>query len=133
MTGALDERPDVQGRTIPRPRLATRVADALDSGNAILTAGAGFGKTTVLEQALVGRTTPVAWVNSSDRERGPGILVTAIIDAISRVAPGTTDAMAERLATGIEPIDPPAAMRELMAELSRLLVEPLILVIDDAE
>ena len=133
MTGALDERLDHQGRTIPRPRLAARIADALDSGNVILTAGAGFGKTTVLEQALASRTTPVAWVNCSDRERGPGILVTSVIDAISRAAPGTTDAMAERLATGIEPIDPPAAMRELTAELARLLVEPLVLVIDDAE
>lgn len=133
MTGALDERQDHQGRTIPRPRLAARIADALDSGNLIVTAGAGFGKTTVLEQALAGRSAPVAWVNCSDRERGPGILVTAIISAISRVAPGTTDAMAERLATGIEPIDPPAAMRELIAELSGLLVEPLVLVIDDAE
>src|ERR671931_99243 len=133
MTGAVEARPDVQGRTIPRPRLAARIADALDSGNVILSAGAGFGKTTVLEQALAGRTTRAAWVNCSDRERGPGILVTEIIAAISRVAPGTTDAMAERLATGIEPIDPPAAMRELIAELSGLLVEPLVLVIDDAE
>jgi len=133
MTGALDERLDHQGRTIPRPRLAARVADALDSGNVILTAGAGFGKTTVLEEALAARTTPVAWVNCSERERGPGILVTAIIAATSRAAPGTTDARAERLATGIEPIDPPAAMRELIAELTGLLVEPLVLVIDDAE
>jgi ATP/maltotriose-dependent transcriptional regulator MalT len=133
MAGAVDERLDHQGRTIPRPRLAAAIARALDSGNMIITAGAGFGKTTVLEQALAGRKTPVAWVNCSERERGPGILVTAIINAISRVAPGATDAMAERLATGIEPIDPPAAMRELSAELSRLLVEPLVLVIDDAE
>jgi DNA-binding SARP family transcriptional activator len=131
--GALDERLDQPGRTVARPRLAARIADALDSGNLILTAGAGFGKTTVLEQALAGRTTPVAWVNCSDRERGPGILVTEVIAAISRAAPGTTDAMAERLATGIEPIDPPAAMRELIAELSGLLVEPLVLVLDDAE
>ena len=133
MTGALDERLDQQGRAIPRPRLAASIVAALDSGNVILTAGAGFGKTTVLEQALAGRSSPVAWVHCTERERGPGILVTAIIDAISRVAPGTTDALAERLATGIEPIDPPAAMRELIAELSRLLVEPLVLVFDEAE
>ena len=133
MAGAVDERLDRQGRTIPRTQLAERIADGLDSGNVVLTAGAGFGKTTILEQALEGSSTPVAWVSCSDRERGPGILVTAIIDAVSRVAPGTTDALAERLAAGIEPIDPPAAMGELASELSRLLVEPLVLVIDDAE
>jgi DNA-binding SARP family transcriptional activator len=133
MAGALDERLDHQGRTIPRTRLAERISNGLDSGNVVLTAGAGFGKTTILEQALASRSSPVAWISCSDRERGPGILVTAIIDAVSRVAPGTTDALAERLAAGIEPIDPPAAMGELTSELSSLLVEPLVLVIDDAE
>ncbi|HEY7266560.1 MAG TPA: BTAD domain-containing putative transcriptional regulator [Solirubrobacterales bacterium] len=131
--GALDERSDRVGRTIARPKLAARINGALQSGNVILTAGAGFGKTTILEQALADRSTPVAWISCTDRERGPGILVNEIIDTISRAVPGTTDAMAERLATGIEPIDPPAAMRELIAELSGLLVEPLVLVIDDAE
>ena len=50
--GAVDERLDQKGREIPRGRLAARVADALDTGSVILTAGGGCGKTTVLDQAL---------------------------------------------------------------------------------
>ena len=47
--------------------------------------------------------------------------------------PGASDALAERLTSGDEQLDPLAGTRELIAEVSRLLVEPLVLVIDDAE
>jgi DNA-binding SARP family transcriptional activator len=131
--GALDARPGIQGRSIERGRLAGRVRDALDSGSLIITAGAGSGKTTILEQALSDGGGPVAWIGCSDRDRGPGVLLMRIVEAISQATPGASDALAERLVTGIEPIHPPAAMRELIAELSRLLVEPLVVVVDEAE
>jgi ATP/maltotriose-dependent transcriptional regulator MalT len=131
LPGDLDERLEHQGRTITRSRLAARVATALESGSVIITAGAGSGKTTILEQALDART--AAWLSCSDGERTPGTLLMRIVQALAGAAPGTTDAMAERLAAGLERIDVAAATRELTAELSRLLVEPLVLVIDDAE
>jgi ATP/maltotriose-dependent transcriptional regulator MalT/DNA-binding SARP family transcriptional activator len=129
--GALDERLDQVGRTIPRSRLTARIADALDSGNLILTAGAGFGKTTVLEQALDGRST--AWLSCSEAERAAGALMLRIVDAVADAAPGAADAVAERLAAGMQPVEVMATTRELIRDLSRLLVEPLVLVLDDAE
>jgi DNA-binding SARP family transcriptional activator len=131
--GALDAHAETPGRSIERTRLAGRVGDALESGSLIITAGAGFGKTTILDQALRGGAAPVAWINCSEQERAPGVLVMRIVEAISEATPGAADALAERLVTGIEPIDPVSAMRELIAELSRLLVEPLVLVVDEAE
>jgi ATP/maltotriose-dependent transcriptional regulator MalT/DNA-binding SARP family transcriptional activator len=56
-----------------------------------------------------------------------------IMRAIAAAAPGASDALAERLVSGPEQFDPLVATRELIAELDRLLVEPLVLVIDDAE
>jgi ATP/maltotriose-dependent transcriptional regulator MalT len=131
LPGAVDERLQLQGRTIARSRLAAKVASALESGSVIITAGAGSGKTTILEQALDGRT--AAWLSCSDGERAPGTLLMRIVQVLADAAPGTTDAMAERLAGGVERVETRAATRELIAELSRLLVEPLVLVIDDAE
>jgi LuxR family transcriptional regulator, maltose regulon positive regulatory protein len=111
-----------------------RVRDALDSGSLILTAGAGAGKTTVLEQALDATPDDVAWVSCSDTERVSGTLLLRIVHAIARAAPGASDALAQRLGrASSERIDVPAATRELIADLSRLLVEPLVLVVDDAE
>jgi len=129
--GALDARLEIMGRTVRRPRLAARIGRALEAGSVMITAGAGSGKTMVLEQAIEGRT--AAWLSCSEGERAPGTLLMRIVDAVADAAPGASDAVAERLATGMQPVDALATARELMVDLSRLLVEPLVLVIDDAE
>ncbi|MGH2962840.1 MAG: BTAD domain-containing putative transcriptional regulator [Solirubrobacterales bacterium] len=107
--------------------------DALDSGCLLLIAGGGCGKTTILDQALTEVPEPVAWVSSSPTERAPGTLLMRILYAIGAAIPGASDVRAERLATAPEQVDANAAMHGLIAELSRLLVEPLVLVLDDAE
>jgi DNA-binding SARP family transcriptional activator len=61
------------------------------------------------------------------------MLLLRIVDAIRAAVPGAADALAERLAAAPTAIDALAATRDLVAELSRLLVDPLVLVIDDAE
>jgi len=61
------------------------------------------------------------------------VLLIRIVDAIAAAAPGASDALAERLTRGGQQFDPLAAMHELIWESSQLLVEPLVLVIDDAE
>jgi LuxR family maltose regulon positive regulatory protein len=110
-----------------------RIADALGSGAVVLTAGPGYGKTTLLEQVLIDQPRPVAWIGCSATDRSAGILLMRILNAIARVAPGASDALAEQLAAAPEQVDPLAATRELLAEFPRLLVEPLCLVVDDAE
>ncbi len=130
--GAVDARPVAQGRSISRSRLAARVGAALDAGSIILTAGGGCGKTTVLDQAV--RDGPaVAWISCSPADRAPGTLLLQIVEAIAAAAPGASDALAERLGVGIERVDALTAIRELVVELSRLLVDPLVVVFDDAE
>ncbi len=123
----------VSGREIERTRLAARVAEALSSGGVQLTAGAGYGKTTVLDQSVAGAPGSVAWISCSETERAQEVLFKRVLDAVARAAPGASDALAEQLAFPPEPVDVFAAVRELLADLSRLLVEPLVLVIDDAE
>jgi ATP/maltotriose-dependent transcriptional regulator MalT/DNA-binding SARP family transcriptional activator len=129
--GALDQRLDHKGRTIPRGRLAARIADALGRGSLIVTAGAGYGKTMALEQGLEGHVP--AWLSCTEAERAPGTLLVRIVGAVADAAPGASDAVAERLATGVERVEVMATTRELIADLTKLLVEPLVLVIDDAE
>ncbi len=123
-----------RGARIPRARLAERVEDALESGAVIVTAGAGCGKTTILEEALSQERAPAAWIGCSETERVPGALLMRVVTTIAAAAPGASDALAERLAAGLpERIDVRSATSELLAELSRSLVEPLTLVFDDAE
>jgi DNA-binding SARP family transcriptional activator len=123
-------RPDWR---ILRHRLVSRVERALDTGAVLITAGPGCGKTTLLEDAAIRSPHAVAWISCSDADRNPGVFVMRLVDAIAAAAPGASNALAERLRGAPEALDPLAATRELIAELSRLLVEPITVVIDDAE
>jgi LuxR family transcriptional regulator, maltose regulon positive regulatory protein len=122
-----------RGLRIGRTRLAGRVEDALEPGSLVLTAGAGCGKTVTLEQVLGAGTRPFAWVSCSPTARSPGALATMIVNAIAAAVPGSADALAETMAASGERVDGLAITRELIEELSRLLVEPLVVVVDDAE
>jgi hypothetical protein len=132
-TGLIARGEAVTGDRVSRPRLAGRVGDALGVGDVLLIAGAGYGKTSILEESMSGVSSPVAWINCSVTERASGVLLLRILDEIARVAPGASNALAERLAAAPEQVDVFAATRELLAELPRLLVEPLVLVVDDGE
>lgn len=116
---------------VDRPRLSERIRTALDSGSLLLTAGAGFGKTTVLEQAL--EDMAAAWVPVTAAERDPGALLLRIAAGISRTVPGAGGMLGEALALPTGPIDPHAAARRLADELDRLLSDPLVVVVDDGE
>jgi DNA-binding SARP family transcriptional activator len=109
------------------------VRSSLEAGGLVLTAGAGCGKTIAVEQALAGSGWPVAWIACSPASRSPGLFATRIVRAIAAAVPGSADTLAESISTASERIDALAVTRELIADLSGLLVEPLVVVVDDAE
>jgi DNA-binding SARP family transcriptional activator/tetratricopeptide (TPR) repeat protein len=118
---------------IERPELTTRLAASLDRGSVVLVADAGFGKTTALEQALARRAGSSVWLRIARPDRDPGQLVGRLVEAIRVELPGVAEDYAARLAAAIEPVDAEAVARSLVDDLERLLVDPLVIVVDDAE
>ena len=116
--------------TIPRPALVARLAGALDRGGLLLVAPAGAGKTVALEQALCG---DVAWVRCTAADRDPGRFLVHVLDALRGAVSGLGTVLSDRLGTSAAAVDVPSAVGDLASELSNLLVDPLTLVIDDAE
>ena len=121
------------GTRIARPALAERLNRALDAGSLLLVASAGSGKTAALEEALSGRHALAAWVRCAPADADAGRLLRRLVQAISEAAPGAVDLLAERLAVAQERVDARAVGEELVAELDRLLLEQLVIVLDDAE
>jgi ATP/maltotriose-dependent transcriptional regulator MalT/DNA-binding SARP family transcriptional activator len=117
---------------IPRPDVTRRVRGALERGPVLMLAEAGSGKTLALEEALGGWWT-AAWVRCGETDRDPGHLMGSVLVAVRRAVPGAVDVLAERLTAGVGAVDPLPALRDLAAELESLLVEPLVVVLDDAE
>jgi ATP/maltotriose-dependent transcriptional regulator MalT len=124
------------GRHVPvleRPDLRARIHSALDAGSLLLIADAGFGKTTALRDALDHDGPPAAWVRCGDAGGDAGRLIELIIEAIREALPGAVDVLAERMTAARDPVDPEGAAAALGRELGRLLVDPLVVCLDDAE
>ncbi len=124
---------EVTQTRIERPELTGRLASRLQRGSVILVADAGFGKTTALEQALAERGGSAVWVRATRTDRDPGRLVRRLVEAIRAELPGVAEDYAERLSAAVEPVDPESVARNLAEDLERLLVEPLVVAVDDAE
>ena len=119
--------------SIERVGLAARIVGALDAGSLLLIADAGFGKTTALQQGLERGGFGAAWIRCANAGGDAGRLVGLIVEAVCTALPGAADALAERLSTTREPVDPERVASALERELAALLVDPLVIVFDDGE
>ncbi len=122
----------VQAR-IERAELDRRLAQGLDQGSVVLLADAGFGKTTALEQALGRRNGSAVWVRATAADRDPGRLVARLMERVRAQLPGVGEDHARRLARALDPLDARVVAQDLVDDLERLLVEPIVVAFDDAE
>ena len=118
---------------IPRPGLARRIADGLDAGSVMLVAGAGYGKTMALEEALDLGGRRAIWLACEEARGEAGRLLTETVRGLRTAVPGLADVLGDALAGSLERVDVRSATSALLAELEHLLVEPLVIVFDDAE
>lgn len=122
----------------PRPRACAvargRLDELLGRGSqatlTLVSAPAGFGKTTMLAAWLAasipGRST--AWVSLDERDRDPSSFWTYVLLAIDRAAPDTATAALAQLQSGQATID--VVLTALLNELS-VRSEDVTLVLDD--
>ena len=73
---------------IARPALEGRINVALDEGSLLLIAGAGYGKTLVLDAALRARGTRCAWVHCDEAYGDAGRLVRGLVSAVDQGGAG---------------------------------------------
>lgn len=118
---------------ISRPALARRIADGLEAGSVTLVAGAGFGKTMALEEAVELAGHKSIWLSCGDARGDAGRLLTNAVQGLRTAAPGLVDVVGDALAGSLQQLDVESATSALLAELEHLLVEPLVIVFDDAE
>jgi LuxR family maltose regulon positive regulatory protein len=114
--------PPPRPNLVPRPRLVEQMNEGLRLGRklTLITAPAGFGKTTLLSEWAAGLDRPVAWLSldesDSDPRRASAYLVAAL-----RALPGT-----ERLAVPLGEAFLAAVSTQLDARGSILLIEEVL-------
>ncbi|HEV2580613.1 MAG TPA: transcriptional regulator, partial [Ktedonobacteraceae bacterium] len=76
-------RPNV----VSRPRLIERLNESLHRNLTLISAPAGFGKTTLVSEWLAGGHRPAAWLSLDEGENDPARFLTYLVAALQTIAP----------------------------------------------
>jgi LuxR family maltose regulon positive regulatory protein len=124
--------PVALGRLILRPRLMALLNGSLKRPFTLVSAPAGFGKTTLLStwsQSLPANNPRVAWVSLDEEDNNPQLFWTYVLTALQRQEPEQFTSLVMQLQS---PQAPP--LKYLLAKLINMLVEGtdhFLLILDD--
>ena len=122
-------RPLPRASLVCRPHLTARLIQGVAGPITLISAPAGFGKTTLLAQWLSESTTPVAWLALDKEENDPARFLAYLVAAVQTLAPNLG---AEVVGLLHAPQFPPIAalLTALLNDLATIL-DPFVLVLDD--
>ncbi|NNJ11163.1 LuxR family transcriptional regulator [Chloroflexales bacterium ZM16-3] len=121
--------PPLRPQVLLRSRLIARLAAGLQRKLTLISAPAGFGKTTLASTWLADCGRPVAWLSLDSEESDPARFLTYLVAALQRVAPGVGTGVL-RLLQSPQPPPVEALLPTLLNELAAL-PHAAVLVLDD--
>jgi LuxR family transcriptional regulator, maltose regulon positive regulatory protein len=121
--------PPPRPQLVARPRLIARLNEGLHRKLTLISAPAGFGKTTLLADWLAQCERPVAWLSLDMGDNDPARFLTYLVAAVQRIAP----AIGSGVAAALQSPQPPSLDAMLPALLNDLITlsDPCVLVLDD--
>ena len=126
--------PHLPLRTLQRPRVAARLADALDHRLTVVHAAAGYGKSTALA-ALAAEHPPAAWYHLAAEDAEPLVFMEHLLYSLRLALPELSNASQAALEAGSAAAGEArwtAAVAVLADQLHRAAPLPLLLILDDA-
>ncbi|MBF0353316.1 MAG: hypothetical protein HQM11_19975 [SAR324 cluster bacterium] len=121
--------PSVSEQALVRSRLITALNDGLNRRLTVVSAPAGFGKTTLLSQWTSALSCPSVWIALDEEDNSPLRLLHYLLTGIKAIVPEIENSL-EKISHSarIPPIK--TTMSWLMNELERV-AQPIVLVLDD--
>jgi LuxR family maltose regulon positive regulatory protein len=118
-------RPNV----VSRPRLLERLNEGLHCNLTLISAPAGFGKTTLVSEWIAFIERPTAWLSLDEGENDPTRFITYLVAALQTLAPS----IGEGVLSALQSPQPPPIEALLVALLNDLssIQDPFVLVLDD--
>ncbi len=121
--------PPLRGDLIPRPRLVARIQEGITQKLVLVSAPAGYGKTTLLVEWVHQAELPVAWLSLDRTENDPYTFLSHMIACIQTIYPGLGESMLAALdLAGLPPVNSLAAY--LINEMTDKC-GPVVIILDD--
>src|SRR5512134_2084443 len=120
-------------KVVVRTRLIERLSGGLSEGCklTLISAPAGFGKTTLISEWVAGSGSPAAWLSLDERDSDPTRFLSYLVAALQTIAPNLGEGLREVLQAAQS--QPPPTESILTALLNEITTIPdhFILVLDD--
>jgi len=126
--------PELRPGRVPRPSLLARLEQSASAALVIVSAPAGFGKTSLVSEWVRSTSAPTAWVSLDASDNTPVAFWMAVTTALDALFPGVGRSSRELLSAR-QPPAPQALVSTLLNDLAReanaAQPAPSVLVLDD--
>jgi LuxR family maltose regulon positive regulatory protein len=123
--------PSPRPKIVPRPHLIEKLNNSLSSGCklTLISASAGFGKTTLLSEWVASCERPTAWLSLDEGDNDPARFLTYLVTALQTIQPNVGEGVLQILQS---PQPPPieSILTPLLNEITTI-PDYFILVLDD--
>ncbi|MDQ0889659.1 ATP/maltotriose-dependent transcriptional regulator MalT [Paenibacillus sp. V4I9] len=121
--------PQLRTKVVLRPRLIERLNEGLHRKLTLISASAGFGKTTLVSEWLAGCERPAAWLSLDEVDNDPARLLTYLVAALQTIAAN----IGEGVFAVLQSPQPPPTESILTILLNEITTIPdnFVLVLDD--
>ncbi len=122
--------PPVRSNIVLRPRLTGRLNEGQARKLTLISAPAGFGKTTLLNEWLAQCGRPAAWLSLDDRDNDPARFLAYLVAATQTIAPNVGKQVMSALQS---PQAPPieSVLTALLNDIAASVTNDFTLVLDD--
>src|SRR3954468_15205687 len=123
--------PPPRPKAVVRPRLVERLNEGLHRKLTLISAPAGFGKTTLVSEWLAGCGRQVAWLSLDEGDSDPTRFLTYLVAAVRTIAPNIGEAvLTDLLEKTSQPPSTESVLTALLNDIATIL-DNFVLVIDD--
>ena len=123
--------PPVRPKNVLRPRLIEQLNEGLSSGRklTLISASAGFGKTTLVTEWIANCGRQVAWLSLDEGDNDPARFISYLIAALQTIKPGIGVGLMAALQSA-ESLNTEALLSTLLNEITTI-PDDFILILDD--